>query len=158
MRILYHDRHRRLEAEADLAMQYVDLDPLLRESDFVSLHVPLLPETRHLIGERELALMKPTAVLVNTARGPVVDQKALYVALKERRIAAAGLVVAEVEPIPLDDALLTLDNVAITPHIGSASVATRAKMAEMAVESVLQALRGEMPSHCVNPDAFPLRK
>jgi glyoxylate reductase len=158
MRILYHDRQRHLEAEADLALEYADLDRLLRESDFVSLHVPLLAETRHLIGARELALMRPTAILVNAARGPVVDQKALYVALKERRIAAAGLDVAEVEPIPLDDPLLTLDNVLMTPHIGSASVATRAKMAEMAVESILQALRGELPSHCVNPDAFPLRK
>jgi glyoxylate reductase len=153
MRILYHDRRQHPQAEAELALEYVDFDRLLRESDFVTLHVPLLAETRHLIGERELALMKPSAVLVNAARGPVVDQRALYAALKERRIAAAGLDVAEVEPVPLDDPLLTLDNVVITPHIGSASVATRAKMAEMAVESVLQALRGGLPSHCVNPEA-----
>lgn len=158
MRILYHDRHRHAGAEKEVAAEYVDLDRLLRESDFVSLHVPLLPETRHLIGERELALMKPTAVLVNAARGPIVDQRALYAALKDRRIAAAALDVAEVEPVPLDDPLLTLDNLIITPHIGSASVATRAKMAEMAVESVLEALRGEMPSHCVNPEVFGRRK
>jgi glyoxylate reductase len=157
MRILYHARTRHPQAETELDLEFVDLDRLLRDSDFVSLHVPLSAETRHLIGERELALMKPTAVLVNAARGPVVDQRALYTALKERRIAAAGLDVAEVEPIPLDDPLLTLDNVVVTPHIGSASVATRARMAEMAVESVLQALRGEMPSNCVNPETFSRR-
>jgi glyoxylate reductase len=153
MRILYNDRSRHPQAEAEVAAEYVGLDGLLRESDFVSLHTPLSAETRHLIGERELALMKPSAVLVNAARGPVVDQRALHAALKERRIAAAGLDVAEVEPMPPDDPLLMLDNVIITPHVGSASVATRAKMAEMAVESILQALRGEMPSHCVNPEA-----
>ncbi len=158
MRLLYHARTRRPRAETDVGLQFVDLDRLLRESDFVSLHVPLSAETRHLIGKRELALMKPSAVLVNAARGPVVDQRALYTALKERRIAAAGLDVAEIEPIPLDDPLLTLDNVVVTPHIGSASVATRARMAEMAVESVLQALRGEMPSNCVNAEAFSRRK
>jgi len=158
MRILYHDRTRHHQAETDLGLEHVDLDRLLRESDFVSLHVLLSAETRHLIGERELALMKSSAVLVNAARGPVVDQRALCTALKERRIAAAGLDVAEVEPIPVDDPLLSLDNVVLTPHIGSASVATRARMAEMAVESVLQALRGEMPSNCVNAEAFSRRK
>jgi glyoxylate reductase len=158
MRLLYWSRRRYPDAEAELALEYVDLDRLLRESDFVSLHVPLTPETRHLIGERELALMKPTAILVNAARGSLVDQRALYKALKERRIAAAGLDVAEVEPIPLDDPLLTLSNVVMTPHIGSASVATRARMAEIAVESILQAFRGELPSRCVNPEAFSRRK
>ena len=158
MRILYHDRSRHSQAEAELGVEFVDFDRLLRESDFVSLHVPLSTETRHLIGERELSLMKPSAVLMNAARGPVVDQRALYAALRERRIAAAGLDVTEVEPIPLDDPLLTLDNVVITPHVGSASVATRARMAEMAVESILQALRGELPSNCVNPEALSRRK
>ncbi len=158
MRILYHSRTRRPEVEAELGAEYAELARLLRESDFVSLHVPLTPETRRMIGERELALMKPTAVLVNAARGAVVDQRALYVALKERRIAAAGLDVAETEPIPPDEPLLALDNVVITPHVGSAGVATRRKMAEMAVESVLQALRGELPQHCVNPEAPARRK
>jgi glyoxylate reductase len=153
MRLLYHSRTRRREAESDLGLEFVELEQLLKESDFVSLHVFLSPQTRHLIGERELALMKPTAVLVNTTRGPVVDQRALYRALKERRIAAAGLDVAEEEPIPLDDPLLTLDNVTITPHVGSASVATRGKMAAMAVENVLATLRGEQPPNCVNPEA-----
>ena len=158
MRILYHDRTRHPQAEAELGAEYVSLDRLLGESDFVSLHVPLASQTRHLIGQRELSLMKPSAVLVNAARGAVVDQQALCAALKERRIAAAGLDVAEIEPIPVDDPLLTLDNVVVTPHIGSASVATRARMAEMAVESVLQALRGELPSNCVNAEAFSRRK
>ena len=153
MRLLYHSRTRRPEAESELGLEFVELEQLLKESDFVSLHVFLSPQTRHLIGERELALMKPTAILVNTTRGPVVDQRALYRALKERRIAAAGLDVAEEEPIPLDDPLLTLDNVTITPHVGSASVATRGKMAAMAVENVLAALRGEQPPNCVNPEA-----
>jgi len=153
MRLLYHSRTRRPEAESELGLEFVELEQLLKESDFVSLHVFLSPQTRHLIGERELALMKPTAVLVNTTRGPVVDQRALYRALKERRIAAAGLDVAEEEPIPLDDPLLTLDNVTITPHVGSASVATRGKMAAMAVENVLAVLRGEQPPNCVNPEA-----
>jgi glyoxylate reductase len=153
MRLLYHSRTRRPEAESELGLEFVELEQLLKESDFVSLHVFLSPQTRHLIGERELALMKPTAVLVNTTRGPVVDQRALYRALKEGRIAAAGLDVAEEEPIPLDDPLLTLDNVTITPHVGSASVATRGKMAAMAVENVLAALRGEQPPNCVNPEA-----
>jgi len=153
MRLLYHSRTRRPDAEAELGLEFVELEQLLKESDFVSLHVFLSPQTRHLIGERELALMKPTAILVNTTRGPVVDQRALYRALKDRRIAAAGLDVAEEEPIPLDDPLLTLDNVTITPHVGSASVATRGKMAAMAVENVLAVLRGEQPPNCVNPEA-----
>ncbi len=158
MRILYHSRTRRPEAEAQLGAEYAGLERLLRESDFVSLHVPLTPDTRRLIGERELALMKPSAILVNAARGAVVDQRALYDALKERRIAAAGLDVAETEPIPPDEPLLRLDNVVITPHVGSAGVATRRKMAEMTVESVLQALRGELPQHCINPEALARRK
>jgi len=153
MRLLYHSRTRRPEAEAELGLEFVELEQLLKESDFVTLHVFLSPQTRHLIGERELALMKPTAVLVNTTRGPVVDQRALYRALKQGRIAAAGLDVAEEEPIPLDDPLLTLDNVTITPHVGSASVATRGKMAAIAVENVLAVLRGEQPPNCVNPEA-----
>jgi phosphoglycerate dehydrogenase-like enzyme len=129
------------------------LQQLLAESDFVSLHVPLTSETHHLIGERELSLMKPTAVLVNTARGAAVDQRALWRFLKERRIAAAAIDVSEQEPIAPDDPLLTLDNIIITPHIASASVATRLGMAKMAVDNLLAALRGEVPTHCVNRQA-----
>ncbi len=154
MRILYHSRTRHPQAEADLGLEFVPLDRLLAESDFVTLHVYLSPQTRHLIGERELALMKPTAILVNAARGQVVDQRALYEALKQRRIMAAALDVAAVEPIPPDDPLLTLDNVVVTPHIGSASVATRGRMAEMAVDSILTVFRGGMPVHCLNPEAI----
>ncbi|MDI6858628.1 MAG: D-glycerate dehydrogenase [Dehalococcoidia bacterium] len=153
MRLLYCDIVRRNEAEKELGLEYVDLDRLLSQSDFVSVHVFLDAQSHHLIGERELALMKPGAVLVNTSRGAVVDQRALYSALKEGRIAAAGLDVSEIEPIPADDPLLDLDNVVITPHIASASVATREKMARMAVENIVAVLQGEMPAHCVNPEA-----
>jgi len=154
MRILYHDSARRPEPEAQLGLEFADLDRLLTESDFISLHVPLSAETRHLIGERELWLMKPTAILVNTSRGPVVDQRALYAALQEGHLAAAALDVTEEEPIPPDDPLLSLDNVVITPHIASASVATRGKMAAMAVENVLAVFRGERPPDCLNPEVF----
>jgi len=154
MRILYHDHRRRPREERRYDLIHTELDQLLREADFVSLHVPLTNETRHLIGERELSLMKPTAILVNTARGPVVDQRALYRFLKERRIAAAALDVTEVEPIPMDDPLLTLDNVIIAPHIGSASVVTRTRMASVAADNLLAALRGEEPPNCVNRQAL----
>ena len=150
MRVLYHDPSHKLREERRYGLAYVDLDQLLRESDFVSLHVPLTAETHHLIGERALATMKPTAVLVNTARGAVVDQQALYRCLKERRIAAAAIDVTEEEPISLSDPLLELDNIIITPHIASGSVGTRLRMALMAVENVQTALRGEVPTHCVN--------
>jgi glyoxylate reductase len=154
MRILYCDHRRRPREERRYGLIHTDLDQLLREADFVSLHVPLLPETRHLIGARELSLMKPTAILVNTARGPIVDQQALYRFLKERRITAAALDVTEVEPIPMDDPLLTLDNVTIAPHIASASVATRTRMASVAADNLLAALRGEDPPNCVNRQAL----
>jgi glyoxylate reductase len=154
MRILYHDTSRKLKEERRYGLAYAELDQLLAESDFISLHTPLIPETHHLVGERELALMKPTAVLVNTARGPVVDQRALWRFLKERRIAAAAIDVSEQEPIALDDPLLGLDNIIITPHIASASVATRLGMARMAVDNLLTALRGQVPPHCVNRQAI----
>jgi len=115
--------------------------------------VPLSPETHHLIGANEFAAMKPTAVFVNTSRGPLVDQRALYQALESGRIFAAGIDVTEEEPIPPDDPLLTLENVIIAPHIGSASVATRTKMAMLAAQNLLAGLRGETPPHCLNPEA-----
>lgn len=154
MRILYYNRRRDPEAEKEVGAEYRPLDDLLRESDFVSLHTPLSPETRGLIGERELALMKPTAILVNTARGPVVDERALYQALKERRIWAAGLDVFEVEPLSMDNPLLELDNVAIVPHIGSASIATRTKMAVMAAENLVAGVTGRRPPNLVNPEVW----
>jgi glyoxylate reductase len=155
MRVLYCDTVRRNEEEKRLGVEYVpELAKLLSVSDFISLHVPLLPETHHLIGAVEFALMKPTAVFVNTSRGPVVDETALYEALKSRRIFAAGIDVTEVEPIPLNAPLLTLDNIVITPHIASASFTTRKNMALMAAENLLAGLRGEKPPNCVNPEAY----
>ncbi len=152
MRVLYHDTARRPKEERRHSLAYVEMDQLLSESDFISLHVPLTEETHHLIGERELSMLKPTAVLVNTARGPVVDQRALYRFLKEKRIAAAALDVTDPEPIAADDPLLELENVIIAPHIASASTATRQRMAQIAVENLQAALRGQMPAHCVNRD------
>ena len=161
MKILYYDVVRRPEAEKELGAEYTTLDDLLRRSDFVTIHVPLTPETRKLIGERELKLMKRTAVLVNTSRGPVVDQKALVKALSEKWIAAAGLDVFEEEPIDPNDPLLRLRNVVLTPHIGSASHDTRNKMAEMAAEGIIKVLKGEKPENLYNPDVIkvvPLEK
>ncbi len=156
MRVLYYDSIRRSrDEERDLGVEYVpELAKLLAEADFVSVHVPLLPATRHLIGAAEFALMKPTAIFVNTSRGPVVDQRALYEALKARRIFAAALDVTEVEPISPDDPLLTLDNITITPHIASASFATRTRMAILAAENLIAGLAGKVPPHCVNPEAL----
>jgi len=155
MEVLHHSRSRHNEAEQDLDIEYVPaLDQLLARSDFISLHVPLTSETRHLIGANQFAMMKPNAVLVNTSRGAVIDQAALYQALKTRQIFAAAIDVTEVEPIPPDDPLLTLDNIIITPHIGSASFFTRHKMAVMAAENLLAGLRGEVPPYCVNPEAL----
>ncbi len=143
MRVLYYKRNRREDWEPELGVEYTPLDRLLEESDFVTLHVPLTPETHHLIGERELERMKSTAILVNIARGPVVDPKALYEALKAGKIAGAALDVTHPEPIPTDHPLLTLDNVLIAPHVGSATIQTRTRMATMAAENLLAGLKGE---------------
>jgi glyoxylate reductase len=132
----------------------VDLDHLLREADFVSLHVPLTDETRQMFREPQFRAMKRTAILVNTARGGVVDQRALVRALEEGWIAGAGLDVAEVEPIPDGDPLLRAPNVVLLPHIGSASHATRERMASMAVDNCIAGLRGERLPHCVNPEVY----
>ncbi len=155
MRILYTSRHRSDSAERSFGAEFRDLDTLLNQSDFVSLHTPLSQETRHLIGRRELNLMKPAAILINTARGPVIDQSALYEALLHKRIAAAGLDVFEVEPLPSDDPLLTLDNVVALPHVGSASVATRTKMAVLAAENLVAGLQRRPLPNPVNPDVTP---
>jgi glyoxylate reductase len=136
------------------AVEHVDLPTLLALSDFVSLHVPLTEETHHLIGEDELDLMKPTAILVNTARGPVVNPQALTAALAVQKIAGAALDVTEPEPISPDDPLLGLPNVVVAPHIASASHATRGKMAAMAVDNLLAGLRGARLPHCVNPVVY----
>ncbi len=153
MRIVYNSRTPKPGLERRYRMAFLSLDGLLRESDFVTLHAPLTPETRGMIGERALGLMKPTAVLVNTARGPLVDQAALYRALKDGRIAAAALDVTDPEPIAPDDPLLTLENCVITPHIASASVATRSRMAMLAAENLAAALAGRVPKDTVNREA-----
>jgi glyoxylate reductase len=126
----------------------VELDDLLLASDFISLHVPLTTGTRHLIGERKIALMKPTAVIINTSRGPVIDEEALAEALRSGRIAGAGLDVFEREP-QVHPGLMKLKNVVLLPHIASATVSTRAKMADMAVDNILAFLRGETPPNRV---------
>ena len=141
MRVLYHSLRRNAEMEHACNAHVADLDTLLRESDFVTLHVPLTPVTQHLIAARELGLMRPSAVLVNTARGPVVDEAALIAALREHRIFAAGFDVYEHEPA-VPDELKTLENVVILPHIGSASYSTRARMAVMAAENLVAVLEG----------------
>ena len=145
MEILYHNRSRKEDAENELGARYLDLDDLLRESDFVSIHTPLTDETRHLISERELGLMRETAVLVNTSRGPVVDEGALAAALAEGRIFAAGLDVYEEEP-KVHPELLELENVVLAPHVGSATIDTRDKMATLAAENLAGVLRGEEPN------------
>jgi len=150
MKVLYHNRRRRPEAEEQLGVQYRSLDELLAESDYVMLCCPLTEETYHLIDETALAKMKPTATLINIARGGVVDSDALYRALKGGVIASAGLDVTEPEPLPRDHPLLGLDNVTIAPHLGSATVETRGKMAANSVENLLRGLRGEALVHQVN--------
>ena len=154
MEVLYHSRTRKLREESLHKMAYVDLPTLLRRSDFVSLHVPLTPETRHFIGKVELETMKPTAILINVARGPVVDPAALYAALKGGQIAGAALDVTEPEPIPADDPLLTLDNLVITPHIGSAGMESRRSMCMLAARNLLAGIKGERLVHCVNPEVY----
>jgi glyoxylate reductase len=137
-----------------LGARYVPLDELLGSADFVSLHVNLTPDTRHLIDAAALKRMKPDAVLVNTSRGPVVDGQALYEALRDGEIFAAALDVTDPEPLPHDDPLLTLDNCLVVPHIASASRATRGKMAEMAAANLLAGLRGERLPTPVNPEVY----
>jgi glyoxylate reductase len=155
MTILYHDvSELPAEVTRPLGATYVPMEELLARADFVSLHVNLTPETTHLIDEAALRSMKKSAVLVNTSRGPVVDGKALFEALRDGEIFAAALDVTEPEPLPADDPLLTLDNCLVVPHIASASRATRSKMAEMAADNLLAGLRGERLPTPVNPEVY----
>ena len=155
MTILYHDVHRAERAvETAYGARFVTLDELLPQSDFVSLHVNLTAETHHLMNAEKLGWMKPTAVLVNTARGPVVDPTALYEALRDGVIFGAALDVTDPEPIPTDDPLLSLDNCLVVPHIASASRATRGKMASMAAANLLAGVRGERLPTPVNPEVY----
>jgi glyoxylate reductase len=152
MTLVYFSRTPKPALERRYRMRSVSLGELLRESDIVSLHAPLTPETRQLINAKSLALMKPTAVLVNTARGGLVDQKDLCQALADGIITAAALDVTDPEPMSPDDPLLSLPNVIVTPHIASASIATRSRMAQLAAENLVQALSGRVPEHTVNKE------
>jgi len=158
MPVLYHNRERISPSlENEVRASYVDMKTLLSRSDFVSLHVPLTERTRHLIGREELSLMKRTAYLINTSRGPVVDEQALLHALRAGDIAGAGLDVYENEPA-LTPGLTELDNVILLPHVGSGTVETRMRMAGMAAENLITGLSGEVPPNLVNPDVLATRR
>ncbi|HEX2696184.1 MAG TPA: D-glycerate dehydrogenase [Anaerolineales bacterium] len=150
IKVLYYDP----TAQPAYGAHSADLETLLRESDFVSLHVPLTDQTRHIINANSLSKMKPSAVLVNTARGSVVDSVALYDALKSHRIFAAALDVTEPEPLPADSPLLELENCIIVPHLGSASRQTRDNMSLLAAQNLIAGLKGERLPNCVNPQIY----
>ncbi len=158
MKVIYYSRTRKPELESQYGLEYADPGTLLSSADFISLHVPLTPETRHFIGERELRMMKPTAILINLARGAVVDAKALYTALSEGWIRSAALDVTDPEPINQDDPLLTLDNVVITPHIGSASTASRRETCLLAAQNVVAGIQGQRLVHCANPELYETKE
>jgi glyoxylate reductase len=153
MRVIYWGPHRKPELERELQIEYMPLDQLLAESDFVSLHPPLNAETRHMISDREFALMKPSAFIINTARGAVIDEAALVRALKTKKIAGAGLDVFETEP-KVPPALLKMKNVVLTPHLGSAVMEVRDLMANTVVENIQALIDGRMPPNCVNPQVL----
>lgn len=154
MRLLAYDSYQDETAAKELGVEFKPLDDLLRESDFVTLHVALTDETQHMIGAREFGLMKPTAVIVNAARGPVIDTDALVAALSGGEIFAAALDVTDPEPLPADHPLVSLPNAIVVPHIASASVATRDKMALLAAENLLAVLEGRRPEQIVNPEVL----
>jgi glyoxylate reductase len=153
MRILYWGPRRKPEAEREIGMEYVTLDRLLAESDFVSLHPALNAETRHMISDKEFAKMKPSAFIINTARGAVIDEKALVRALKQKKIAGAGLDVFEHEP-KLPPALKTMKNVVLTPHLGSAVMEVRDRLANIVVDNIQALIDGRVPPNCVNPQVL----
>jgi len=154
MRVLYYNRNRLpAEEEQRYNMTYVLLDELLQQSDFVSIHTPYTADTHHLIGARELAQMKPSAILINTARGPIVDEKALVQALQQGKIAGAGLDVFEREPA-VEPELLTMEQVVLLPHIASASLQTRSLMATMAAQNIVAHIRGQRPPNILNPEVL----
>jgi phosphoglycerate dehydrogenase-like enzyme len=154
MKVLYCDTVRKKDLEKQFGYQFVDQKALLRESDVVTLHVPLLPETKGMIGTAQLARMKPTAFLINASRGPVLVERALITALQEGRIAGAGLDVFEKEPVALENPLLKMENVVTLPHVGSATEATRRAMLDLAVNNLLAILQGKPPLTPVNPEAL----
>jgi glyoxylate reductase len=154
MKILYHDIKRDQQVEQELHAESVDLQTLLRESDFISIHTTLNEDTQHLFNDERFGWMKPTAILINTARGPIIDQTALFKALENGKIAGAALDVTEKEPIEPDNPLMQLENCIICPHIASASIQTRTRMATMAAENLLAGLKGERLPNCVNPQIY----
>jgi glyoxylate reductase len=158
MRVVFHDsEHIPEQLIKDLGVTRVPLDELLRISDFISLHVPLLPETHHLLNDKTFSLMKPTCIVVNTSRGPVVDEKALVRAVRDRKIAGAGLDVFEREP-EIEPELMGMENVVLAPHIASASHETRLKMCMMAADNLLAVLKGQRPPNLVNPEVWDKRR
>ena len=157
MRVLYHGRERQPDAERDLDVEYVPLDELLAASNFVTLHCALTPATRHLIGAREFGIMRPDAILINAARGPVVDTDALVVALRDGQIGGAALDVTDPEPLPADHPLIGLPNAIVVPHTASSTVATRDRMADLAARNILAVLGGTPPPALVNPEVLTAR-
>jgi len=158
MKVLYHDVVRRQDFEKEYGIQFTDVETLFKTSDFITVNVPLLKETYHLVDEKKLKMMKKTAYIVNNARGPVVDEKALYKALKEGWIAGAGLDVFEQEPTAMDNPLLKLDNIVVAPHISSASYETRSRMAEMVAENLVAFFEGKTPPNLVNTDVLKVKR
>jgi glyoxylate reductase len=152
MRVMYYDMFRREDLEQSLGIIFADLDTVIREADFLSIHTPLTPETRHLMNAERFKMMKPTAILINSARGPIVDTMALSDALRSGTIAGAGLDVTDPEPIPMDHPLVGAPNCIIAPHIASASVVTRSKMSEIAAGNIINGLRGEPMPAPLNQD------
>jgi len=158
MKVLYNDVVRRPDFEKEYGIEFVDVDYLFKNADFITVNVPLLKETYHLVDEKKLKMMKKTAYIINNARGPVVDEKALYKALKEGWIAGAGLDVFEQEPAPLDNPLLKFDSIVVAPHISSASYETRSRMAEMTAENLVAFFEGKTPPNLVNTDVLKAKK
>jgi len=160
MRVLYYDQYRREDLEQSMGVTFADMDTLLRESDFVSIHTDLNASTRHMFNAEAFGKMKPSAIVVNSARGPIIDPQALYDALTTGKIRAAALDVTEPEPINMDSPLVNLPNCLIVPHIASASIATRGKMAEIAAKNLIAGVNGERLVTPVNPEVYekPVRK
>ena len=154
MKVLYHSRTRKRDLEKEYGLKYASFKRVLAESDFLSIHVPLTPQTNHFIGEKQLNMMKPSSILVNLSRGPVVDTEALQQALTKGTIAGAGLDVFDPEPVPTDHPILGLDNVVVLPHIGSASNRSRRDMHLLAARNLVVGLNGDRLEECANPEVY----
>lgn len=154
MKVLYHSRTRKRDLEKEYGLKYASFKRILAESDFLSIHVPLTPQTNHFIGEKQLKMMKPSSILVNLSRGPVVDTDALHQALTKGTIAGAGLDVFDPEPVPTDHPILGLDNVVVLPHIGSASNRSRRDMHLLAARNLVAGLNGDRLEECANPEVY----